>query len=83
MEMGNDYHEVRKKLEVLKKENEIKPKIGLLPTGHFYYWPQFPALKEMGMKMYRNLLEMLNEDADVVAPELVDTLEKSRKAANL
>lgn len=83
MEMGNDYNEVRKKLEVLKKENEIKPKIGLLPTGHFYYWPQFPALKEMGMKMYRNLLEMLNENADVVAPELVDTMEKSRKAANL
>lgn len=83
MEMRDSYEEVRKKLETLKKENEIKPKIGLLPTGHFYYWPQFPDLKEMGMKMYRRLLEILNENADVIAPELVDTLEKSGEAARL
>ena len=27
-------------------------KIGLLPTGHHYYWEQYPRLKAMGLSMY-------------------------------
>ena len=27
-----------------------RPRIGLLPTGHFYYWDQFPRLKELGLR---------------------------------
>jgi len=55
----------------------VRPRIGLLPTGHFYYWDQFPGLKEMGMSMYRKLRDHLEEIGDVLAPELVDTREKA------
>jgi len=81
--MNEDYEVIRQKLKEQKRKSEIKPRIGLLPTGHFYYWPQFPNLKKMGMKMYNKLLEMLEEYADIVAPELVDTEEKSMRAEKL
>ena len=38
------------KSDIIKRQ--VKPKIGLLPTGHFYYWDQFPELKQMGINMY-------------------------------
>jgi L-arabinose isomerase len=81
--MKDGYEAVRQKLDGERKKLAVKPKIGFLPTGHFYYWPQFPNLKEMGMKMYRKLLKMLGEHADIVTPELVDTFEKGREAAEL
>ena len=62
------------------KQRMVKPRIGLLPIGHFYYWDQFPRLRDMGLKMYARLQEKLEEIGDVVAPELVDTMEKSQKA---
>jgi L-arabinose isomerase len=60
-----------------------RAKIGLLATGHEYYWDQFPGLREMGLNMCANLHHMLNQRADVVAPDLVDTVEKSRRAGEL
>jgi L-arabinose isomerase len=57
-----------------------RPRIGLLPTGHFYYWDQFPRLKEMGQRMYKRLRAHLEEIGEVVSPELVDTEERARKA---
>ncbi len=57
-----------------------RPRIGLLPTGHFYYWDQFPRLKEMGLRMYAKLREHLERIGEVIAPELVDTIEKAREA---
>ena len=56
------------------------PRIGLLPTGHSYYWDQFPDLKTLGLNMYTKFLERLEEIGDVVAPELVDTREKAEAA---
>ena len=41
------------------KEWMPKPKIGLLPTGHFYYWKQFPKLRAMGLAMYEKLRKHL------------------------
>ncbi len=61
----------------------VRAQIGLLPTGHQYYWDQFPGLKERGLSMCASLRGMLEERADVVAPDLVDTVEKSRKAGEL
>ena len=61
-------------------EPQARAKIGLLPTGHHYYWDQFPRLKEMGLGMYGKLREMLEPLADIVAPDLVDTPEKSQAA---
>jgi L-arabinose isomerase len=58
-----------------------KPKIGLLPVGHFYYWDQFPELREMGLGMYKKLLLELEKIGIVEAPDLVDTIEKARGAA--
>ena len=81
--MNDNFEDVRLKLLDQKKQNEVKPKIGLLPTGHFYYWPQFPNLKDMGMKMYKRLLSLLQERAEVVTPNLVDTHEKGEQAATL
>jgi len=57
-----------------------RPRIGLLPTGHFYYWDQFPRLKELGLRMYERLRALLEEIGEIVAPELVDTMEKARRA---
>jgi L-arabinose isomerase len=57
-----------------------RARIGLLPTGHSYYWDQYPRLKGMGLGMLAKLRQMLEELGDVVAPELVDTPEKSRAA---
>ena len=57
-----------------------RPRIGLLPTGHFYYWDQFPDLKQMGLQMYARLREHLEQIGEVVAPALVDTKEKAQQA---
>lgn len=81
--MKDHYDEVQQKFLEKKKQNDIRPKIGLLPTGHFYYWLQFPNLKEMGMKMYQRLLSLLHERAEVVTPDLVDTYEKGENAAHM
>ncbi len=59
----------------------VRPRIGLLPTGHFYYWEQFPRLREMGMRMYGALCEHLARIGEVVAPDLVDTPDKAAAAA--
>jgi L-arabinose isomerase len=61
----------------------IRAKIGLLTTGHQYYWDQFPGLREMGLSMCANLRAMLEARADVVAPDLVDTVDKSHTAGEL
>lgn len=63
-----------------KLEPKVKPKIGLLPTGHKIYWSQFPGLKERGMKMYAGLLDKLAEIGEVVDPGLVDTYEGALEA---
>ncbi|MFH1739440.1 MAG: hypothetical protein ABIH23_10575 [bacterium] len=60
---------------------KVRPRIGLLPTGHFYYWDQFPGLREMGLKMYATLRRHLEEIGEVVAPDLVDTREKAVAAS--
>ncbi len=62
---------------------KVRPKIGLLPTGHKIYWGQFPQLKEMGTRMFEKLMAHLNEFADVVTPGLVDTYECAVDAAEL
>jgi len=59
---------------------QLRPKVGLLTTGHDYYWDQFPDLKEMGQGMGRRLRAMLEPYAELVVPELVDTPEKARAA---
>jgi L-arabinose isomerase len=59
-----------------------RPRIGILPTGHRYYWDQFPALKEMGQKMYAGLCQHLQTIGDLIAPDLVDTYEKAVAAAS-
>lgn len=61
-------------------ERVPRPVIGLLPIGHFYYWNQFPDLREMGLKMYDKLKRHLDKIGNVVAPELVDTMEKAQTA---
>jgi L-arabinose isomerase len=58
-----------------------RPRIGLLPTGHAYYWDQFPKLKKMGQSMYTRLRGHLESIGEVIAPELVDTREKAEAAA--
>ena len=62
---------------------KVKPNIGLLPTGHKIYWSQFPELKEMGEKMYQKLLANLSNIGNVIAADLVDSVEKAEEAAQL
>jgi L-arabinose isomerase len=59
-----------------------RPRIGLLPTGHSFYWDQFPNLKEKGQKMYAELRGRLEVFGELVSPELVDTHEKAIAAAS-
>jgi hypothetical protein len=47
------------------------PKIGLLPVGHFYYWDQFPRLRELGLSMNEKLRSHLAGIGSVIASELV------------
>ena len=65
----------------------MKPKqrarIGLLPTGHGYYWEQYPRLKEMGLKMYDRLRRILEPHAQIVASELSDSPEKAHQAGKM
>ncbi len=61
-------------------ERVPKPVIGLLPIGHFYYWDQFPRLRELGLQMYGKLRNRLEGIGTVVSTELVDTLEKAQRA---
>jgi L-arabinose isomerase len=62
---------------------KVRPKIGLLTTGHKMYWGQFPSLKEMGSKMTDKLLQHLNEIGDVITSGLVDTYERAVEAGEL
>ncbi len=59
-----------------------RPRIGLLTTGHFYDWDQFPGLLERGQRMSAALRERLESIGDLVAPEMVDTAEKARAAGD-
>lgn len=81
--MAEGLEEVREQLREEKKKTAVRPRVGLLPAGHFRYWPQFPKLKGMGLRMYEQLLEMLKRWTDLVVPELVDTAEKSARAGEL
>lgn len=64
-------------------EANVRPKIGLLPTGHKIYWGQFSNLKDMGTNMYNKLFDKLSEIGEVISPGLVDTHEKSVAAAEM
>lgn len=61
-------------------ERMVRPRIGLLPTGHLIYWGQFPGLKEMGLNMYEKMRRQLEQIGEVVSPGLVDTQEKALEA---
>lgn len=65
------------------KTDRQQLKIGLLPTGHHYYWEQFPRLKAMGLQMYGKLWDLLAPHGQIVAPDLVDTPQKAKEAGEL
>lgn len=62
---------------------KLRPKIGLLPTGHKIYWGQFPGLKSRGTAMYNKLYSKLETIGDIFSVELVDTAEKAHESAEL
>jgi len=62
------------------KTRTVRPRIGLLPTGHMIYWEQFPGLKEMGLGMYETFRQRLEQIGEVISPGLVDTKEKAWQA---
>jgi L-arabinose isomerase len=64
-------------------EPRVRARIGLLPTGHHYYWDQFPGLQDMGMTMFARLRAMLEREGEVIAPELVDSPEKAQRAGEI
>jgi hypothetical protein len=65
------------------KSRMVRPRIGLLATGHLIYWDQFPGLKDMCMKMYDSLIGHLENIGEVFSPGLVDTKDKSEKVGQL
>lgn len=67
-------------LQVRLMMHKPRPRVGLLATGHQYYWDQFPRLKSLGLRMYERLKRVLSRHCDLVATDLVDSEAKSRKA---
>ena len=72
----------------MNNKNELRirmprPRIGLLPTGHLFYWDQFPGLKEMCLQMLDRMVERLGRIGQVINPGLTDTSEKAVQAGNL
>ena len=72
----------------MNNKNELRirmprPRIGLLPTGHLFYWDQFPGLKEMCLHMLDRMVERLGRIGQVINPGLTDTSEKAVQAGNL
>jgi L-arabinose isomerase len=61
----------------------LRAKIGLLPTGHNYYWDQYPRLRALGLGMCERLRAILSQYADLVGPELVDSPDQSRQAGEI
>jgi L-arabinose isomerase len=59
------------------------PRIGVLPTGHAIYWEQFPGLQARCQAMWSQFRERLQTIGTVIAPEIVDTPEKSMAAGQL
>ena len=64
-------------------QTKVKPNIGLLPTGHKIYWGQFPELKARGEKMFQKLIGNLSNIGNVIAADLVDSVEKAQEAGKL
>ena len=62
------------------KKRMVRPRIGLLATGHMIYWGQFPKLKEKGLNMYEKYRQRLELIGEVISPDLVDTKEKAWEA---
>jgi L-arabinose isomerase len=62
---------------------KVRPRIGLLPTGHLIYWDQFPGLRERGLSMYEQYRRRLEQIGEVHSPGLVDTPEKAWQAGAL
>jgi len=61
-------------------EPKVRARVGLLTTGHQYYWDQYPGLRGMGLNMCAQLRGMLGQYADLVTTELIDTQEKAAAA---
>lgn len=66
----------------MKYSNDIKarmpkPRIGLLPMGHSFFWNQFPGLKEKCLHMGDRIAVKLMEIGDVISAEFTDTTEKA------
>jgi L-arabinose isomerase len=61
---------------------KVRPRIGLLNTGHKMYWGQFPELKQMGASMTEKLLMQLNIIGEVKTVGLVDTYERATEASD-
>jgi L-arabinose isomerase len=81
VKQGDD--DIRLSFRQEREKSRVRPKVGLLATGHFFYWPQFPELKGMALEMYRTLVTLLEGWAELVIPDLVDTAEKSVEAGRL
>jgi L-arabinose isomerase len=81
--MADTRKEVLDRLAEERRAAKVKPCIGLLTTGHDYYWPQFPRLKEKGLRMRERLKEILERFGTIVTPDLVDTEEKAKSVGRL
>lgn len=60
-------------------EPRLRPRIGLLPVGHDYYWHQYPDLRAMGQRMENRLRDLLAPLGDVVVADLADNPDQARQ----
>ncbi len=66
--------------ENVTSTTELRPKVGLLATGHDYYWEQFPGLQQKSKNLLAAVRDLLSRWAEVVAPDLVDSVETAGHA---
>ena len=60
-------HSKRGKI-VSQRIPKVRPRIGLLPTGHKIDWRRYPTLRERGLEMYEKLVARLADFGEVISP---------------
>jgi L-arabinose isomerase len=71
--------------EILGRREYKSGRVGVFSIGHYFYWPQFPGLKEKIMNHYNWFIDQLKEKAKCqVIPfmEMCDSSHKGFEAGN-
>jgi L-arabinose isomerase len=64
-------------------DGDKEPRVGLLATGFFEFWPMYPNLLKLVKRDAKIVYERLSKNHNIVYSGLVDTMDKADKAGRL